>query len=69
MNQAHDAMLDIKLVSISQHAYAFTPKRTRFLKQVENGSEKALSFTATRGSQGKPAILRALMLLRTAVLA
>ena len=55
-------MLDIRLVSISQHAYAFMPKRTHFLKRVENGSEKALSSTAIRGSRGKAIDLRTLTL-------
>lgn len=55
-------MLDIRLVSISQHAYAFMPKRTHFLKRVENGLEKALSSTAIRGSRGKAIDLRTLTL-------
>ena len=46
-------MLDIRLESISQHACAFMPKKMRFLKLVENESEKALSSTATRRSRGK----------------
>lgn len=47
-------MLDIKLVSVSQRAGAFTRKRMRYLKQVENGSEKALFSIAIRRSRGKP---------------